>query len=283
MWRLCRAVCFVSLLLVVSPAFADGIRDVVGVAHWGGRYWFPATLQWQYNDAQHPENGFHLIHSDGTPDTTTQVDDLNEGADRLLAMGTRVIYLPLNALPGVWYHYNNPPYGNTIFTSLPADRITAIAKMRPYADLFKKPFSVFFLAIGDNVPVCASAGQACDCGSSGCAEQLQYWGLEGRLGVPEYNFAPVLDGMTDSEKAAEKLAMKNLAAYLLSNPDFIGKTFVLADVEGDWELRSGFVGNEFADFRPSAVRVQAMRDWLDARQAGVNEARQEIPIAASAC
>jgi len=246
------ALCTVCVLGVV-PADGAQIRDIVGSAHWGERYWFPSNLQWCLDSLNQP----YLVSTPCTPDTTTPADDLNEGANRLLAMGTRVIYLPLNPNPRAWYWYTNPPLQTTIFSHAPADRLRAIAQSRPYADLFNKGFTTFFLAIGDNVPLCSdSPGHACECGTPGCVEQKQYFGLEGKLGVQEYNWAPVLDGMSANEKLAETNAMKNLTAYLLANPAFVGKTFILADLEGDWELRTGYEGND--SYRPDATRVQAM-------------------------
>lgn len=272
MRRLRLALFFFSLLATHHSVFGTDIKDVVGSAHWGGQYWFPSTLQWCLDAFGQT----YLVTTPCTADTTTPVDELNEGADRILALGSRVIYVPLNPNPRAWYGYSNPPLQTSIFTNAPADRLRAIAQSRPYADLFQKNFTTFFLAIGDNVPICSDApNHACQCGTPGCVEQPQYFGLEGQLGVSEYNWAPVLDGMAEWEKLAEKTAMKNLAAYLLANPAFVGKTFILADLEGDWELRTGFVGDD--SYRPDMTRVQALRDWLNARQEGVDEARAENP------
>jgi hypothetical protein len=95
-------------------------------------------------------------------------------------------------------------------------------------------------------------------------EQVVFFGLEGYLGVRNYNWAPVLDGMTPAEEAAETAAFKNLAVYLLANPDFAGKTFILADVEGDWELRSDHYGEDWnpdENSNPSKnTRLTAMKE-----------------------
>jgi len=293
MRRLLAFSCSFLFLLFAAPAFSTDLRNAAGVGWWGAQYWFPAPLRWGFVDPLHPEAGFRLIHADGTPDTTTPVDDLNEGADRLLATGSRVIYIPLNANPLAWYRYNSPKFPVSLFGNAPADRLRAAAAGRPYVDLFRKNFDVFILAIGDNVPVCADVlatydqdgklvtpGHACDC-SFTCHEQIGYFGLEGLLGVRDYNWAPVLDGMTPAEEAAETAAIKNLAEYLLANPDFAGKTFIFADVEGDWELRSDHYGEDWnpdENSNPSkSTRLTAMKKWLVARQSGVNAARQENP------
>jgi hypothetical protein len=106
--------------------------------------------------------------------------------------------------------------------------------------------------------------------------------------------APVLDGLTEAEATAEKLSMKNLVAYLLTHSSLAGKTVILANLEGDWELRSDHYGDISyepcnAEQTPAmvdcngrtepnrALRVASMQAWLAARQSGVDAARLESP------
>src|SRR5205085_6188472 len=169
----------VALGLLASPVLATDLRNVVGVGWWGfpgPGYWFPASLQWCVDGSGTP----YLVSTPCVADTITQVDDLAEGADRLLGAGSRVIYVPLNANPISWFKYNNPHFQQSIFAYAPADRLTAAAQRPPYSTLFQKGFSTFILAVGDNVPVCHDAGNfGCDCGTAGCTEDPTAFGLEG--------------------------------------------------------------------------------------------------------
>jgi hypothetical protein len=281
-----------AVCCLTTPLSAKDFKNVVGVGWWGfpsGGYWFPSSLQWCLN-----ASGIPYLVTTKTPCTasSTPYNDLAEGADRLLGVGSRVLYLPLNANPVAWYKWNNPQLTTTIFSHVASERLREIAKLPPYASVLTKNFDTFILAVGTNVPVCGdisatynpdgslnTPGHACDCSAS-CTEKKQFFGLEGLLGVRDYNWAPVMDGMTAAEYAAEKAAIKKLAVYLLQNPAFSGKTFVIADVEGDWALRTDHYGDEVWEPDASTVpskttRVNAMKSWYQARQAGVVEARDE--------
>jgi hypothetical protein len=87
-------------------------------------------------------------------------------------------------------------------------------------------------------------------------------------------FSTILDGMTPAEQEAEKQATKNLAKYFLQNYAGTGKTFIIANGEGD-QIMHDF-GNAPP---PTAATAQAMRDWINARQDGVSEARAEFGVA----
>lgn len=77
-----------------------------------------------------------------------------------------------------------------------------------------------------------------------------------------------------AEKMAEETAQfQDLAAWLLSDSRFGGKTFILQNWEGDWALR----GNYGETTRAPWTNVLAMREWLAARQAGVDAARTAHP------
>jgi hypothetical protein len=102
------------LLSAVPPAGAVDARDVIGVAHAAGRYNF------------------------------TSGDFLNEGADRILELGSRVIKVFL--VPG---HVQDTYPFNSDWSPTPADIVETVQK--PYVqELFAKPFSTFILVI---VPV----------------------------------------------------------------------------------------------------------------------------------
>lgn len=98
----------------VPPAEAADARDVLGVAHAAGRYNF------------------------------TEADYLNEGADRVLELGSRVIKVFL--IPGMvqtFYPFNSD------WSPAPTD-VVDLAQRPYFQTLFAKPFSTFILEV---VPV----------------------------------------------------------------------------------------------------------------------------------
>jgi hypothetical protein len=80
------------------------------------------------------------------------------------------------------------------------------------------------------------------------------------------------NGLTAEQKADEQRQFYELAKHLLTTYKGTGKTFILQHWEGDWLIRGNFDAN--ADLQPKAIG--GMIDWLNARQAGVNQARDEV-------
>lgn len=111
----------VSLLLLVAsllPVAAGAVpaRDVIGVTHAAGKYNF------------------------------TGEDFLNEGADQLLALGTRVIK--------VWFDPNATPlYPFNSEWGEPPENLDDLARHPYYQELFAKPFTTFILVLGRRVPI----------------------------------------------------------------------------------------------------------------------------------
>src|SRR5438309_776194 len=101
-------------LTIACGAFATDIANIVGSAHWGGGYWFPTNSIWCLNGAQVTLFGSVPCNASGV-----SADELSDGANRLLALGTRVIYVPLNANPASFYWFENPTPITTIFTNTP--------------------------------------------------------------------------------------------------------------------------------------------------------------------
>ena len=89
-----------------SKAYPKRLPDILGVTHVAGKYYF------------------------GTEDF------LNEGADRLLALGTRVIKVWFTNLPSSY------PWNSTWPTM---NSLLAQAQSPYFADLFSKPFTTFIL------------------------------------------------------------------------------------------------------------------------------------------
>lgn len=109
--RLASLLPFALLLAAPPPAAAVELRDVVGVAHAAGRYSF------------------------------TEEDYLNEGADQVLALGSRVLKVFL-VPEQVEKHY---PF-HSDWTPWPAD-VVELARHPYFRKLFAKPFSTFLLVV----------------------------------------------------------------------------------------------------------------------------------------
>jgi hypothetical protein len=199
---LATALLLLGCLAASRPAAAVDGRDVLGVAHAGGKYNF------------------------------TGGDYLNEGADRILDSGSRVIKVFLVAKDTIadLYSFNSDwkPF---------ATDVVVLAQKPYFQELFAKPFSTFLLV----VPAVTGDSQ-------------------------------FLDGLSADEAAAESDQMYRLAKYLLTQYADSGKTFVIQNWEGDHLLYQGLAKGA----QPGPVRVQGMIDWINARQAGVRRARQEV-------
>jgi hypothetical protein len=157
---------------IAGSAGAVDARDVLGVAHAAGRYNF------------------------------TEKDFLNEGADRVLELGSRVIKVFF-----VPDHMQELYTFNSDWSPPPADLVELA--QRPYVqELFAKPFSTILLETSATVsPV---------------------------TGMPQF-----LGGLTPEETAAERDQMYRLAKHLLTTYAGTGKTFIVQNWEGDHILREG--------------------------------------------
>jgi C-terminal processing protease CtpA/Prc len=185
--------------LLDSSQQARDIRDVLGVTHVAGKY------------------------------RLTDKDFLNEGADQILALGSRVIK--------VWFHNLQSSYPfNSKWPD--AGSLVDTAKSPHFRSLFDKPFTTYIM-------MSFSRGRG---------------------------DAYFRHGMTEQQILDEQRQFYELTKYLLTTYQGTGKTFVLQHWEGDWLIRGNFDRN--ADPTPKAIR--GMIDWLNARQAGVNQATQEV-------
>jgi hypothetical protein len=192
-----------ALLGGVQRADAKALPDVLGVTHVAGRYYL------------------------------TDKDFLNEGADQILALGSRVIK--------VWFYgkRHEHPMGVYAYNSQwpNVDSLVGGARIPYFRQLFSKPFTTYVMVV-------TSLGR--DDG---------YW----------------RNGITDEQKRDEQRQFYELTKHLLTEYKGTGKTFVLQHWEGDWMIR----GNFDAKAEPTPLAIQSMIEWLNARQAGVIQARQE--------
>jgi len=187
-----------------SPEKKRPLADVLGVTHVAGRY--------------------HL----------TDKDFLNEGADQILALGSRVIK--------VWFYGKRHEHPDSVYpynSDWPKVESLAEGARSPYFQkLFSKPFTTYILVV------------------TALGRQDNYW----------------RNGVTQEQKQDEQRQFYELTRFLLKTYKGTNKTFILQHWEGDWMIRGSVDGK----IDPSPIAIQGMIDWLNARQAGVNQARKEI-------
>jgi hypothetical protein len=186
-------------ILTGQKAEAESVRDVLGSTHAAGKYSF------------------------------TNGDYLNEGANQLLDLGTRVIK--------VWLPYDGEnfyPFHSE--WDLPSKEVYETLQRPYYQALFEKPFNTYILEVVTNLEVF------------------------------------FVDGMDPEEVEAERNQSYRIAKYLLTTYSGSGKTFVLQNWEGDHMLRQGMP----EEGAPDAVRIQGLIDFFNARQDGVDQARNEV-------
>ncbi|HBG27696.1 MAG: hypothetical protein A2Y10_10165 [Planctomycetes bacterium GWF2_41_51] len=145
------------------------LRDIVGVTHVAGKYYL------------------------------TDKDYLNEGADQILTLGSRVIkiwfYGKRHEHPESMYSYNsNWPKVESLVEG---------AQLPYFKKLFNKPFTTYVLVV-------TSLGHPDD-----------YW----------------RNGITEENQKDEERQFYELTKYLLTTYRGTGKTFVLQHWEGDWMVR----------------------------------------------
>jgi hypothetical protein len=233
----------VRLLMLLSflavPAHAADLKDVIGSYHHSPMYTF--------NRPWPPTDG-------------TKRDIINEGADELLNMGSKVIRVILHPNAVAFYpQIANPAFPvNTLFGFPAETRLRETAKTVQYDTLFHKNFSTFIITTMANVSKRDGLGN----------EQVQFFGF---CGADDGTDAPILDGMTSAEITTERTAIKNLAVHLLTTFNGTNKTFIIATGEGDWIAREPHWGD--VNFQITSLRAQAMRDWINARADGVADAR----------
>jgi len=179
-------------------------RDVLGVTHVAGKY------------------------------CLTDKDYLNEGADQILSLGSRVIK--------IWFYgkrFEHPEAVYPYHSHWPKVKTLVEGAQLPYfMQLFQKPFTTYIMVV-------TSLGRSDD-----------YW----------------RNGITEQEAQDEQQQFYELTRYLLTAYRGTGKTFVLQHWEGDWMLR----GHNDEKIDPSPTAIKNMIVWLNARQAGVDQARNEI-------
>ncbi|OQA01065.1 MAG: hypothetical protein BWY71_00513 [Planctomycetes bacterium ADurb.Bin412] len=168
----------------------------------------------------------------------TDKDNLNEGADQLLGMGSRVIK--------IWFYGKRPEHPEHVYSynsNWPTvSSLVEGAKLPYFQDFFNKPFTTYIFCV-------TSLGRRDD-----------YW----------------VNGITLADLQDETRQFYELAKYLLTAYQNTGKTFVLQHWEGDWMARMANPNPFDENTDPAPQVFQNMIAWLNARQAGVNQARLEV-------
>ena len=196
-------------LLSAAYTRAGDLSNVLGVTHIDGKYYFGGE------------------------------DYLDQGADQVLATGSKLIKVEMDSQSPGKYPWNSN-------WSTPTS-LTGLAQTDYFKSLFSKPFDTYVIT-------------AYSIGIPGGGDGTEYW----------------LNGMTAAQKAAEQQSFYNLARYLMTNYNGTGKTFLLENWEGDWALRDGAGNTGSHNGIPSATNVQGMIDWFNAREAGIRQARSEL-------
>jgi len=210
-WRAWPALHCITVVVVLSAvhARADDLSNVLGVTHIDGKYYFGSE------------------------------DYLNQGADQVLATGSKVIKLEMDSQTPGKYSWNS---------SWPTPTsLTGLAQTSYFQSLFSKPFSTYVMT-------------TYSIGIPGGGDGTEYW----------------LNGMTAAQKSAEQQSFYNLTKYLMTTYSGTGKTFMLENWEGDWALRDGAGNTGSHNGIPNATNVQGMIDWFNAREAGIRQARAEL-------
>lgn len=129
----------------------------------------------------------------------TDKDNLNEGADQLLGMGSRVIK--------IWFYGKRPEHPEHVYSYNsnwpPVNSLVEGAKLPYFQDFFNKPFTTYIFCV-------TSLGRKDD-----------YW----------------VNGITLADLQDETRQFYELTKYLLTAYQNTGKTFVLQHWEGDWMAR----------------------------------------------
>jgi hypothetical protein len=199
--------CLLPFLITIAStasAFAEerNAADVFGVAHVDGKYYL------------------------------TDADYLDEGADQILATGTKVIKLYLTPRRYPWN--SDWPAG--------LSSLTDIARTKYFRSVFSRPFHTYILT------------------AYAVGREDHYW----------------VNGVSSEQAADETRQFHDLTRYLLTQYQGSHKTFILQHWEGDWALRHNSPKPYDPNYLPTPTAVRGMIAWLNARQAGIVAARNEI-------
>lgn len=141
----------------------------------------------------------------------------------------------------VWFFDPDGSYWRNSNWGEVSDNLVDIAQHPYYRALFEKPFEVYVLTAYSEVD-----------------DDLHYFRR----------------GIGPDKEARETEAFYELTTHLMTTYNGTGKTFIFQHWEGDWAIRGSYDSSPSGD--PSQLAIDGMARWLNARQAGVEQARNEL-------
>jgi hypothetical protein len=191
-----------------------------------------------------------ITNTDGKYFNTTK-DYMDEGADEILQTGSKTIKLEMNHYTNTKYQWNST--WPSSFTNL-----KQMAQLNYFQSVFSKPFSTYILTA--NAPNIGS---------------YEYYWVKGT--------AEGSGGATIANCAAETQQFYDVTKYLMQTYKGTGKTFVFSHWEGDYAMRTNSATHPNGPFDvtspPTQNEIDGMIAWLNAREAGIVKARNEIMAA----
>jgi hypothetical protein len=170
-------------------------------------------------------------------------DYLNQGADQVLGTGSRVLKVEMSHLTDNNNSDSSKYRWNSNWPTCTS--LTSLAQTTYFQTVFDKPFDTFVITA---VQFYAPSGQ----------DPAEFW----------------LSGWTSTDRTNVYNEYKAFATYLLNNPAYAGKTFVLENWEGDWALWHRSSGNLI---KPTAAQVTNMTNWFNAKMDAIHDAVNAAP------